>query len=63
MSTTILLIRHGQTRSNVTGYYMGWSKEDLKQVTGGLLSVETDLGKAVDGILAHIEGNREKLGI
>ena len=37
--------------------------EDLKQVTGGLLSVETDAVKAVDGILAHIEANRKKLGI
>jgi len=37
--------------------------EDLKQVTGGLLNVETDPVKAVDGILAHIEGNRKKLGI
>ena len=32
MTTTILLIRHGQTRSNVTGYYMGWSNEDLDEV-------------------------------
>jgi carbon-monoxide dehydrogenase catalytic subunit len=37
--------------------------EDLKQVTGGLLSVETDAVKAVDGILTHIEANRKKLGI
>jgi carbon-monoxide dehydrogenase catalytic subunit len=37
--------------------------EDLRQVTGGLLSVETDAVKAVDGILAHIEANRKKLGI
>jgi len=28
-----------------------------------LLSVETDAVKAVDGILAHIEVNRKKLGI
>jgi broad specificity phosphatase PhoE len=27
--TEILLIRHGQTESNRTGYYMGWSAEDL----------------------------------
>lgn len=32
MITTVLLIRHGQTRSNVTGYYMGWSNEDLNDV-------------------------------
>ena len=37
--------------------------EDLRQVTGGLLNVETDAVKAVDGILAHIEANRKKLGI
>jgi len=37
--------------------------EDLKQVTGGLLNVETDAVKAVDGIMAHIEANRKKLGI
>lgn len=27
--TTILLVRHGQTESNVTGFYMGRSNEDL----------------------------------
>jgi broad specificity phosphatase PhoE len=32
MTTTILLTRHGQTESNVTGFYMGWSDEDLNQV-------------------------------
>ena len=32
MTTTVLLVRHGQTRSNVTGYYMGWSNEDLNDV-------------------------------
>jgi len=32
MTTTVLLIRHGQTRSNVAGYYMGWSEEDLNDV-------------------------------
>ena len=37
--------------------------EDLKDVTGGLLSVEPDATKAADGILAHIEANRTKLGI
>jgi carbon-monoxide dehydrogenase catalytic subunit len=36
---------------------------DLKNVTGGLLNVETDAVKAVDGILVHIEANRKKLGI
>lgn len=37
--------------------------EDCKDVTGGLLNVETDAAKAADGILAHIEGKRKKLGI
>jgi len=37
--------------------------EDCKQVTGGQLNVEKDPVKAVDAILAHIEGNRNKLGI
>jgi broad specificity phosphatase PhoE len=29
LSTEILLVRHGQTESNVKGYFMGWSAEDL----------------------------------
>jgi broad specificity phosphatase PhoE len=29
MSTTVLLVRHGQTESNITGYFMGWSNEDI----------------------------------
>lgn len=37
--------------------------EDCKQVTGGIMSVEKDPVKAVDGILAHIEEKRVKLGI
>jgi len=37
--------------------------EDCRGVTGGLLNVETDPVKAVDAMLAHIEGNRKKLGI
>ena len=32
MPTTVLLVRHGQTDSNVTGFYMGWSDEDLNEV-------------------------------
>ncbi len=32
MTTTILLVRHGQTNSNVTSFYMGWSNEDLTEV-------------------------------
>lgn len=37
--------------------------QDCKQVTGGLLNVETDPVKAADGILAHIQANRTRLGI
>jgi anaerobic carbon-monoxide dehydrogenase catalytic subunit len=37
--------------------------EDLKDLTGGMLSVETDPVKAVDGILAHIEDKRKKIGM
>ena len=37
--------------------------QDCKQLTGGILNVETDPVRAVDGILAHIEANRKKLGI
>jgi carbon-monoxide dehydrogenase catalytic subunit len=36
---------------------------DLPQVTGGILNVEKDPVKAVDGILAHIEAKRKKLGM
>jgi carbon-monoxide dehydrogenase catalytic subunit len=32
-------------------------------VTGGRLALETDAIKAADGILAHIEAQRRKLGI
>jgi len=32
MTANILLVRHGQTRSNVTGFYMGRSDEDLNDV-------------------------------
>jgi len=31
MATTILLVRHGQTDSNINGFYMGWSNEDINQ--------------------------------
>jgi len=31
ITTTIYLARHGQTDSNVTGFYMGWSEEDLNE--------------------------------
>ena len=37
--------------------------EDLKDLTGGILNVETDPVKAVDGILAHIEEKRKKIGM
>lgn len=32
MTTTVLLARHGQTGSNVSGFYMGRSAEDLNDV-------------------------------
>jgi len=32
MTTNVLLVRHGQTDSNINGFYMGWSSEDLNQV-------------------------------
>jgi len=37
--------------------------EDLKDITGGLLSVEPDAVKAVDGIENHIMEKRKNLGI
>jgi carbon-monoxide dehydrogenase catalytic subunit len=37
--------------------------QDCRQVTGGVLSVEKDPIKAVDGILTHIEEKRSKIGI
>ncbi|NHJ48590.1 MAG: anaerobic carbon-monoxide dehydrogenase catalytic subunit [Asgard group archaeon] len=37
--------------------------EDLEEITGGLLSVEPDAVKAVDGIENHILAKRKKLGI
>ncbi|MCX7982316.1 MAG: anaerobic carbon-monoxide dehydrogenase catalytic subunit [Syntrophales bacterium] len=37
--------------------------EELPQVTGGVLHVETDAGQAVERIAEHIEAKRKKLGI
>jgi carbon-monoxide dehydrogenase catalytic subunit len=37
--------------------------EDCRQVTGGVLNVEKDPVKAVDGIMEHIEAKRKKLGL
>jgi carbon-monoxide dehydrogenase catalytic subunit len=37
--------------------------EECKEVTGGVLNVEKDPVKAADGILAHIEAKRKKLGM
>ncbi len=37
--------------------------EDCKDLTGGVMHVEMDAIEAADGILAHIEANRKKLGI
>jgi carbon-monoxide dehydrogenase catalytic subunit len=36
---------------------------DCKDITGGILHVETDPIQAVNAMLVHIEKNREKLGI
>ncbi|MFX1487619.1 MAG: anaerobic carbon-monoxide dehydrogenase catalytic subunit [Promethearchaeota archaeon] len=36
---------------------------DCKDITGGILHVETDPIQAVDAMLEHIESNRKKLGI
>ncbi len=36
---------------------------DLKNITGGILHIETDPEKAVNAMLEHIETNRKKLGI
>lgn len=36
---------------------------DCKDVTGGILHVETDAVEAVEAMLKHIEANRKKLGI
>ncbi len=32
MTTTVLIVRHGQTESNTTGFYMGRSDEELTKV-------------------------------
>ena len=37
--------------------------QDCAEITGGRLNLERDAVKAVDGIVAHIEANRQKLGI
>jgi carbon-monoxide dehydrogenase catalytic subunit len=37
--------------------------QDCKDVTGGILAVQTDAVEAAEGILNHIEENRKKLGI
>ena len=31
MNTTLLVVRHAQTQSNITGRYMGWIDEDLSE--------------------------------
>jgi carbon-monoxide dehydrogenase catalytic subunit len=36
---------------------------DCKDVTGGVMDVETDAQKAAENILLHIENNRKKLGL
>ena len=37
--------------------------EDLKDITGGVLHLETDAAEAAESMLKHIETNRKKLGI
>ncbi len=37
--------------------------QDCAEVTGGILNVEKDPMKAVEGMLNHIEAKRKKLGI
>ncbi len=37
--------------------------ENLKEITGGILHMETNTEEAVKNMLAHIESNRKKLGI
>jgi carbon-monoxide dehydrogenase catalytic subunit len=37
--------------------------EGCRDITGGILSVETDPVRAIDGVMAHIEANRKRLGI
>jgi len=37
--------------------------QELRDVTGGLLDVEGDAGKAADNLLGHIQSRRDKLGI
>jgi carbon-monoxide dehydrogenase catalytic subunit len=37
--------------------------QDVKNVTGGILAVQTDAVEAAEGILNHIENNRKKLGL
>ncbi|MBL7126482.1 MAG: histidine phosphatase family protein [Dehalococcoidales bacterium] len=32
MSTTVFFVRHGQTKSNITGYFMGRSNEDISDL-------------------------------
>ncbi|TAJ45551.1 anaerobic carbon-monoxide dehydrogenase catalytic subunit [Methanofollis fontis] len=36
---------------------------DLREITGGVLALEGDPAAAADGVLAHIEGRRNALGI
>jgi carbon-monoxide dehydrogenase catalytic subunit len=35
---------------------------NFKDITGGILHIETDPIQTIDAILFHIENNREKLG-
>ena len=42
---------------------VGLLTEDLKDLTGAQLHVETDAVEAVEGIARHIEEKRDELGI
>jgi carbon-monoxide dehydrogenase catalytic subunit len=47
----------------ISGELGGVPISSLPGVTGGILNVETDAVKAVDGIASHIEMKRKGLGI
>ena len=51
MLSEILLVRHGQTESNRTGYYIGWSAEDLN--TTGIAQAQR-LSSRLAGLLIEV---------
>ncbi len=60
MTTTILLVRHGQTSSNIDGYYMGWSNEDLDQE--GYAQVARMFRAAAEAETVHAHSHLRALG-